>query len=43
MFKSLNENSTTIKVGIKNTQARYYIEDPKGVVNLLNDINNYLK
>ena len=43
MFKSLNENSTTIKVGIKNTQARYYLEDPKGVVNLLNDINNYLK
>ena len=43
MFKSLNENSTTIKVGIKNTQARYYVEDPKGVVNLLNDINNYLK
>jgi trehalose 6-phosphate synthase/phosphatase len=43
MFKSLNENSTTIKVGIKNTRARYYIEDPKGVVNLLNDINNYLK
>ena len=43
MFKSLNENSTTIKVGIKNTQARYYIDDPKGVVNLLNDINNYLK
>ncbi len=43
MFKNLNENSTTIKVGIKNTQARFYLEDPKAVINLLNDINSYLK
>ena len=43
MFKNLNENCTTIKVGIKNTLARFYIDDPKSVVNLLNDINNYLK
>ena len=43
MFKNLNENCTTIKVGIKNTLARFYIDDPKSVVKLLNDINNYLK
>ena len=43
MFKNLNENCTTIKVGIKNPLASFYIDDPKSVVNLLNDINNYLK
>ena len=43
MFKNLNENCTTIKVGIKNTIARFYIDDPESVINLLNDINNYLK
>ena len=43
MFKNLNENCTTIKVGIKNTLASFYIDDPKSVVKLLNDINNYLK
>jgi len=43
MFKNLNENSTTIKVGIKNTCARFYIDGPKSVINLLDDINTYLK
>ena len=43
MFKNLNENSTTIKVGIKNTNANFYIDNPKSVVNLLNDINTCLK
>ena len=43
MFKNLNENSTTIKVGIKNTYASFYIDGPKSVVNLLDDINTYLK
>ena len=43
MFKNLNENSTTIKVGIKKTHARFYIDEPKGVINLLNDINTNLK
>ena len=43
MFKNLNENSTTIKVGIKNTMANFYIDSPKSVVNLLNDINTCLK
>ena len=43
MFKNLDENSTTIKVGIKKTHARFYIDDPEGVVSLLNDINTYLK
>ena len=43
MFKNLNQNSTTIKVGIKKTNARFYIDDPKSVISLLNDINTYLK
>ena len=43
MFKNLDENSTTIKVGIKKTHARFYIDDPHGVVSLLDDINTYLK
>ena len=43
MFKNLIENSTTIKVGIKNTCANYYIDGPKSVRNLLDDINTYLK
>ena len=43
MFKNLNENSTTIKVGIKNTKANFYIDSPKSVVNLLNDISTCLK
>ena len=43
MFKNLVENSTTIKVGIKNTCASYYIDGPKSVRNLLDDINTYLK
>ncbi len=43
MFKNLVENSTTIKVGIKNTFASYYIDGPKSVRNLLDDINTYLK
>ena len=43
MFKNLNENSTTIKVGIKNTNANFYIDSPKSVINLLNDISTCLK
>jgi hypothetical protein len=43
MFKNLEENSTTIKVGIKKTHARFYIDDPERVVSLLSDINTYLK
>ena len=43
MFKNLNENSTTIKVGIKNTNANFYIDSPKSVINLLNDICTCLK
>ena len=43
MFKNLDENSTTIKVGIKKTHARFYIDNPHGVVSLLDDINTYLK
>ena len=43
MFKNLDENSTTIKVGIKKTHARFYIDDPEAVFSLLNDINIYLK
>ena len=43
MFKNLDENSTTIKVGIKKTHAKFYIDDPEAVVSLLNDINIYLK
>ena len=43
MFKNLNENSTTIKVGIKNTNANFYIDSPKSVINLLNDITTCLK
>ena len=43
MFKNLIENSTTIKVGLKNTCASFYIDGPKSVRNLLDDINTYLK
>ena len=43
MFKNLNKNSTTIKVGIKNTNANFYIDSPKSVINLLNDITTCLK
>ncbi len=43
MFKNLEENSTTIKVGIKKTHARLYIDHPERVVSLLSDINTYLK
>ena len=43
MFKNLNENSTTIKVGIKKTLARFYIDEPKSVISLLNDIYTNLK
>ena len=43
MFKTLNESSTTIKVGIKNTLAKFFIEDTKSVVNLLDEIYTHLK
>ena len=43
MFKTLNENSTTIKVGIKNTLAKFFIDDTKSVVNLLDEIYTHLK
>ena len=33
----------TIKVGIKNTNANFYIDSPKSVINLLNDISTCLK
>ena len=43
MFKTLNESSTTIKVGIKNTLAKFFIDDTKSVVNLLDEIYTHLK
>ncbi|MDT0643258.1 bifunctional alpha,alpha-trehalose-phosphate synthase (UDP-forming)/trehalose-phosphatase [Zunongwangia sp. F363] len=35
MFKELPEKAITVKVGIKQTSARYYVEDTKKVRNLL--------
>ena len=43
MFKALNESSTTIKVGIKNTLAKFFIDDTESVVNLLDEIYTHLK
>ena len=43
MFKNLNENSTTIKVGNKNTLAKFYVDNPKSVIDLICEINSQLK
>ena len=43
MFKNLNESSTTIKVGIKNTLAKFFIDDTESVINLLDEIYTHLK
>ena len=42
MFKSLDKNSTSIKVGTKNTIAKFYIKDTKGVIDLLSELINRL-
>ena len=42
MFKSLSNNSTTIKVGVKDTIAKYYVNDPESVVKILKELYNSL-
>ena len=42
MFKSLETNSTTIKVGTKSTIAKFYVKDTEAVIDLLSELNNRL-
>ncbi len=43
MFKNLDEKHTTIKVGTKNTLAKFYLERPESVIDLIKEINIQLK